>query len=65
MTPPTAAWILFALLLLAGIPSLIAAVHLTATSKERPLKRMRLASRFLLGPAAVVDAWRYLSRRRR
>jgi hypothetical protein len=51
----TAACVLLALLVLAGGPSLLAALHAMLTSRERPMARIRLASRFVRPDGARGD----------
>lgn len=49
------------LTLLCG-PPLIATAHVMLFSKGTATKKMRLASRFLIGFNAETEAWRYLIR---
>jgi phosphoglycerol transferase MdoB-like AlkP superfamily enzyme len=49
------------LILLCG-PSVLATAHLMLFTRETTMKKMRLATRFLIGLDAISDSWRYLVR---
>jgi len=55
-------WVLLLVLVLVCGPSLLATSHLMLVSKEPTMRKMRLASRFLIGLDALGEAWRYLIR---
>jgi hypothetical protein len=55
-------WALLLVLVLVCGPSLLATSHLMLVSREPTIKKMRLATRFMLGFDAIGQAWRYLRR---
>jgi hypothetical protein len=52
---------LLVILVLLG-PTIVATSHLLLFSKESPMGKMRLASRFMVGFDAYWESWRYLMR---
>jgi hypothetical protein len=55
-------WVLLLVLVLVCGPSLLATSHLMVFSREPTIRKIRLASRFLVGLDAMGEAWRYLVR---
>jgi len=55
-------WVLLLVLVLVCGPSLLATSHMMLFGKGPMMKRMRLASRFMIGLDAMSESWRYLIR---